>query len=465
MKKILKRLFRDDYLRNNVAEVLKEVKSGITKIEETQKDISDLKEEINMIENRSKLEVSNLKLELEELKNRYNMLLLNQFNSQKKIKNPKKHVLFLIHNMSIWTALSGIYEEMKERKDVEVFVLAIQAQENSSPHQKSYSSNTEKYLKEERIKYDKINPDDIDRFLAYMTSINPDYVIRQSPWDADIPWMYSSMNLARYKLIYIPYHTLDITENFKPENFAVEINQNFHLCCDKIYCLSENQLEKAKKTFIGRKEILKFLGNTKFEYITKHNQVKSELAQSPMLKILWAPHHSLNDEWIAFGTFEKNCLEFIEIAKKYKDKIHIRLRKHPLLEQSIRRIDEKLYDKFLAEWEKLENTSIDDEWNYLKSFDWSDILITDGVSFIAEYPFTGKPVLFIENEKHLKFNRNGEICKEYSYVIKNNFEIYKYIDKILNNELKIKREVFLKMKNEFLKTINASKNIVNDILD
>ena len=454
MRKLLKKIFRDEYLRNDVKKILNEILNSNQK----------LNNEIDIVTKNGE-EILKLKLELKELKNKYNILLINQFNSQKTIKNDKKHVLFLIHNMTTWTALIRVYEEMKKREDVEVFVLAIQADESSAPHQKSYSLKTEKYLREEKIKYDKINSNDIERFIAYINSINPDYVIRQSQWDDDIPWLYSSMNLARYKLIYIPYHTLDMLEDFKPDDIDVEINQNFHLYCDKIYWLSENQLKKSKEKFIGRKDILKYLGNTKLEYIYKRKNMDKIYPKNEILKILWAPHQSINNEWIAFGTFEKNCLEFLEIARKYGNKIHIKLRKHPLLEQNIRRVDEELYNNFLREWNKLENTSIDEEWNYLKSFDWSDILITDGVSFIAEYPFTGKIVLFIENEKHVKFNVNGEICKEYSYVIKNNFEIYEYIDRILNNKLKIKTKEFQKIKNKFLKTKNVSKSIVDDILD
>lgn len=454
MRKLLKKIFRDEYLRNDVKKILNEILNSDQK----------LNNEIDIVTKNGE-EILKLKSELEILKNKYNVLLLNQFNSQKTIKNNKKHVLFLIHNMTTWTALAGIYEEMKKRENVEIFVLAIQADESSAPHQKSYSSKTEKYLKEEEIKFDKINSNDIERFIAYMSSINPDYVIRQSPWDDDIPWLYSSMNLARYKLIYIPYHTLDILEEFSGDDGVdMEINQNFHLYCDKIYCLSEYHLKKAKKTFIGRKEILKYFGNTKLENIAIQYNNKKCNSISSTLKILWAPHHSINNEWLAFGTFEKNCMEFIKIAKQYGNRIHIKLRAHPLLKQSMENFNKELYESFIQEWNKLENVSLDEDWNYLNSFKWSDILVTDGVSFIAEYPLTKKELVFIENKKHIEFNKNGLEAKKCCHVIETNEELRNIIEKILKNELN-DRDSERKAYEKYLRINNASKEIVRDIFD
>lgn len=394
----------------------------------------------------------------------WQLLLLNQHCLPQRQEKAKKHVLFMIHNMKTWSALSLIYQNMSQRDDVRVFVLAIQSEANA--HQQSYSSETMDFLNKEGIGYFSLNHNDVDRYLAYMYAINPDFVIRQSPWDNDIPDLYSSLNVAHYRLIYIPYFSLDLIDDFSFNQTNLVVNQNFHLVCHKIYCLSQVYWEKAKRTFIGNPDILKFLGNTKLEYLHKKFPLlpKHHFKDRGCLNILWAPHHSINSEWLAFGTFEKNCLYIIELLKKYGNQIHIKYRPHPLLDNSMRLKFPELLQNFNEEWAKLPNASVDTSWDYLESFAWSDMLLTDGVSFIAEYPLTYQPVVFIENESHMKFNDNGNLAYDCCYVAKENEQIEQYIIQFMNNDLPIKTKQLEKYKQTLL-IDDVAEKIVNDILD
>ena len=125
---------------------------------------------------------------------RLDTLLINTLRPYPISRKCKKHILFIVHNMTTWTALSGVYQAFRQRDDVAVFVLAIQAENQDNNLQNAYSAHTQIYLKQENIAHHALNPHDIEAYLAYMASINPDYVIRQAPWDADIPALCSSLN-------------------------------------------------------------------------------------------------------------------------------------------------------------------------------------------------------------------------------------------------------------------------------
>ena len=393
---------------------------------------------------------------------RLNTLLIHTLRSNPQ-PNHKKHILFIVHNMTAWTALSGIYQTFKHRHDVVVFVLAIQAEEQNHSLQNAYSLHTQAYLQQENIAYHTLNPHDIEAYLAYMASINPDYVIRQSPWDADIPALCSALHLAKYKIIYIPYYSLDLLEAFEIDGLDLEINQNFHLYCHKIYCNSQLSYDKARKNFISNPNTIKFLGNTKLEYLTQRfNQPTNQPTNQP-IHILWAPHHSINSEWLAFGTFEKNCLFFIDLAKELGNKIHIKYRPHPILSVSMNHRFPDIYHKFIEEINTLDNLSIDDDWNYINSFEWSDMLITDGISFIAEYPLTNKPIVFIENPNHMKFNQNGQLARQCCHIASNNTDIANYVYQALNGKLYIRTQEIEQYK-QVLKINDVAKHIVADIL-
>jgi hypothetical protein len=72
-------------------------------------------------------------------------------------------------------------------------------------------------------------------------------------------------------------------------------------------------------------------------------------------------------------------------------------------------------DAWLAGWDALPNTSIDSQSGPAELFVGCDVLLTDGISFLAEYPLvTGKPSVFIENQGHWQFSELGELAAQAS---------------------------------------------------
>ena len=122
-----------------------------------------------------------------------------------------------------------------------------------------------------------------------------------------------------------------------------------------------------------------------------------------------------------------------------------------------------MYHKFIEEINTLDNLSIDDDWNYINSFEWSDMLITDGISFIAEYPLTNKPIVFIENPNHMKFNQNGQLARQCCHIASNNTDIANYVYQALNGKLYIRTQEIEQYK-QVLKINDVAKHIVADIL-
>lgn len=122
-----------------------------------------------------------------------------------------------------------------------------------------------------------------------------------------------------------------------------------------------------------------------------------------------------------------------------------------------------MYREFMEKLDVLDNISVDDGWNYIDSFEWSDMLVTDGVSFIAEYPLTNKPIVFIENPHHMKFNSNGELARLCCHIAADNADIENYICQALNGKLHIHTQAI----EQYRKVLNldrVAENIVADIL-
>lgn len=59
---------------------------------------------------------------------------------------------------------------------------------------------------------------------------------------------------------------------------------------------------------------------------------------------------------------------------------------------------EEAYDTYLEEWNKLPNACVMQEEDYRSAFATSDGMIMDSCSFIAEYMYVDKPLLFLKRD-------------------------------------------------------------------
>jgi hypothetical protein len=76
-------------------------------------------------------------------------------------------------------------------------------------------------------------------------------------------------------------------------------------------------------------------------------------------------------------------------------------------------------------WKALPNTATDRNGDFVELFVASDLLFTDGISFLAEYPLsTNKPAVFLERAGHWPFSPLGEIARDANIAI-NRFKDFK----------------------------------------
>lgn len=383
-------------------------------------------------------------------------------NAQNNHLKANKTIVFIVHNMYVWSALSEIYRLCCAHPNITTYVICANQKELAQTlTQRAYAEHTEAHLHSLNIPFYKIADNNPAALYGFLEQIKPDYIFRQSPWEADLPNIFDSELLAKYKLIYVPYMGLDLVQ-FELNGMNMEINMPFHLRCHRIYCTSEQMLKDEQAYHNGNPNKFIYLGNTKLEYIALHHQSANHFQQTGKVNILWAPHHSI-DGWLNFATFTQNCFHFIRLAEKYQNQIHIKLRAHPVLIEKMRIRHPEMLQQFTQIWDDLENTSIDTHWDYLPSFDWSDLLITDGVSFLAEYPITQKPSIFIENNQHMAFNHNGLLARDCQYIAQNMGEVEQYFLRYLSEDLPFKQSEFLHFKNQ-MAFENAAKRIVENLM-
>lgn len=131
-------------------------------------------------------------------------------------------------------------------------------------------------------------------------------------------------------------------------------------------------------------------------------------------KIVWAPHHSIENDPDHYGysCFNELADVMLELAEKYRDKAQFAFRPHPLLRSRLNadeRWGEQKTTEYYHKWEQRENTQFSNG-DYVDLLLTSDAMIGDSVSFMCEYSAIDKPYLYTVRDDTVshKFNELGK---------------------------------------------------------
>ena len=138
----------------------------------------------------------------------------------------------------------------------------------------------------------------------------------------------------------------------------------------------------------------------------------------------------------------------LDFAKANTD-IEIVLRPHPFLwgtltDRNVLSVQE--LTSWRNAWDQLPNTFVDEDGSYAELFLATDVLVTDGISFLGEYPLiSGKPTIFFENEGHWQLTATGELAADASVRVKTFAELEKEIFNSRTNGLPDRKKQIAKL--------------------
>jgi hypothetical protein len=243
----------------------------------------------------------------------------------------------------------------------------------------------------------------------------PDYIFVNYPWQRNYPKQYRPDALARIgRICYVPYFSLNMTR--EPDQvFDVApymYTQRMHQLASLIFVQDDEVREAFEGTARGAAHV-HFVGSTKLDALIAAMRDLDSGADSKSNRktLLWAPHHSYSPHWLNFGNFISSCEKMLDWAKANQNTLVI-LRPHPfmfgtLVDRGV--MPEADLQDWLRRWRALPNTSVDSESSTAELFSKADNLLTDGISYLAEWPIAkGDACIFLENPGHWKFTAIGE---------------------------------------------------------
>lgn len=410
---------------------------------------------------------------INKMKTEYNRILqLKRKEKLKKIRNKGRcRVLFVCPDKNVF-ALKGLYELLIRNQKFECVIgvpIYNHLDKNIGTDDSKYLV-TKKYFEDQGINVVLLGRDRIE-IKKSIKNINADIIIFNSTMA--VQSVVDIFHLSGKKItIYVSYGFF-LTALQNAQFNTKEINRFDYLFWETplTLCMSE----KYSSNFGGNSF---YLGYPKLDKLKTVNVKKNLSPWKPQKqlkkKIIWAPHHSIENNGnsvYGFSCFLILADFMLDCTKKYKDQVQFAFKPHPLLKHRLYKTEgwgKSKTDEYYNEWIKRENCQLE-IGDYDDLFIFSEGMIMDSISFICEYAVVNKPCLFTIKDDSIfnKFNELGKTAFDMTlYKTGNNLkqDVINFIETIIiheNDPIKNKRYKFVKEELELPFGSSASANILN----
>lgn len=350
-------------------------------------------------------------------------------------------VVFLTFYFEAWDALADVHAQMITDPRFEVTVISI-PRRFSKDEPFGGEERVSKFFDLLGVRHLRFNFEDSSVGLAKLREIAPDYVFINYPWQRNYQPGYRVEVLSEFtKVCYVPYYSLALVN--EPGEVGVTpylYTQRSNQLASLVFTQDRNTLDAYAKTSRGN-DYVHLTGTPKLDALVRKTHSSTgtwPLVNSGNRKMVWAPHHSFSPSWLNFGMFPETFQDMLGFASSHPE-WDIVMRPHPimfgtLIEQEI--VPEEVLSEWLAAWRALPNTAIDQDGDIADAFAAADLFVTDGISFLGEYPIaTGKPAIFFDKSEHWPWSPLGGLASAANIHVRNFDAFVEVFDAIASNGL------------------------------
>ena len=343
-------------------------------------------------------------------------------------------VVFLSFYFEAWDALADIYRQMLADPRFEPVVISIPRRLTGET---TYSGEdrVSEFYNSQGIEHLRFDFEDSTIGTAKLRELAPDYVFLNYPWQRNYQPGYRAETLSEFtKVCQVPYYSFALINEPGEHGVAPYLyTQRSHQLSSLIFTQDAAVVDAYEKTSRGNSHV-HLTGSPKIDSLVNNGREE----KCERYTMVWAPHHSYSSHWLNFGTFAKMHKEMLHFAETHQD-VDIVMRPHPFLFGTLAErgvVNKAGLDDWLFAWNALPNTSIEAGGDFATLFKSCDLLLSDGISFIGEYPLVAnKPGVFLENEDHWQFSPIGEIAVEANWRIQSFAEFADRFDEIREHGL------------------------------
>lgn len=385
-------------------------------------------------------------------------VLLKKIEGKNKVK-----IVFLVTHRSVWK-VDSVFRKMLLDPFFEPIILVCPYIQYGRDKMLEELNLACEYF--ENKKYPLINSyDELKDSWIKIEDLKPDLIFFTNPHNITKPEYYTEI-YEKYLSFYIPYyymatdHAGDKNEIYNSQ-FILEMFKVFWPSSYHLKCQNEVAGYHIKNGFALGYPASEIFVNDNFKYfnVWKPQKVVKK-------KIIFAPHHTIEKNDNSLSSFLV-LVDFIKkLAIKYSDSVQWSFKPHPILKSKLYIHEDWGVDKtndYYNFWQMNDFTQLD-EGEYESLFYYSDAIIHDSSSFLAEYVFTNKPALYLMNPEKINslVNDFGKIFISY-YIISDKKEVIsKFVHDVIEGNVSINKNKELR---KYIQQYYADKKPSDLIVD
>lgn len=306
-------------------------------------------------------------------------------------KKPVK-ITFIVIHLSTWKA-SKLYELLSEDDCFNPSVLIVPDMLRPPEIADAEAQACADYFSYKRMTYFTASRNKSQN-KKILEKINPDIVIFNNPHGLTLKQLHIDLS-EKCLACYIPYHV----EVCRYNNDQDQYNRPFHNVMWKVFAPHRSSLETYKRVSRRKGRNVTVTGYTGIEdLVSQRGERESDPWKSLGLKrIIWAPHHTIDSPNLPYANFLRYAECFRELVELYADRVQWCFKPHPLLKPKLLLNSDwgpERTEEYYSFWEQHSNTQIE-LGKYEGLFRHSDAMIHDSGSFLAEYLYVDKPVMYL----------------------------------------------------------------------
>lgn len=319
--------------------------------------------------------------------------LLNEIKGKEKVK-----IIFLVIRRSVWK-VDPVFKKMLADPFFEPLILVIPDTTYNKELMWEEMNETFKYFEAKGYPTEFAYKEESNKWTA-LHEMKPDIIFFTDPHNLTRKEYYEDAYL-NYLSCYVPYHH----EVGSFGNNDSQHNQVFHNAIWKIFSAHNDSFLLAKDCAVSKGKNILISGFPAMENLIQlknnRNFIDVWKTNDGRKRIIWSPHHLIN-ETVNQSNFLEYAKFFLKASKKHKNEIVWAFKPHPILKSKLLehpKWGKEKTEEYYNYWAEQEYTQLE-LGNYENLFLSSDAMIHDCGSFLAEYMYTEKPVMYLLNKKH-----------------------------------------------------------------
>ena len=382
---------------------------------------------------------------------------------ERRLRRTKRplNIVFLTMFPSVWK-YDSVYQLMQRDERFNPIILVCPVMDSGENFMLKNLHDTIKQFEDRGYKVLNAYDENTGRCIN-IQQLHPDIVMYSSLWTGHTDKQYNQYALRKYLKGYVNY-------GFSNTSGEWGYASSFHGLMWRYFAECEDIRKIALKAQPREMQNMVVTGYPIYDEIMMADETNAGWKNSSpkYKKIIWAPHHSISGQLVQISTFLQNADVFLRLTEKYKDAIQFAFKPHPQLLTTLYYHPDwgkERTDAYYARWENGENTTLV-SGAYTALFKSSDAMIHDCGSFIVEYLYTQKPVMYLGVNREEQSNEVGKQAYAAHYHGMNAEDIERFITDVVIEG----KDTMQSVRNEFYQNIlvppngkTVAENIVEEL--